>query len=190
MQNTGNDSPLGEEQVPKEKPKHGRRAFLKGVLGAVAALLVIAVAALALRAYGVIRFPWDPTPLPNVSGRIMQGTIDREDEQRKVDDATVRIQLAARPRFDDGDAEGELMIINAPENTCILRVEIRLKDTNQLVYDSGMLPPNTYIEQDKLAVRLDKGEYPAIATVYTYDLENPGEPLSQNGFTQIITILE
>ena len=190
MDNMGNDSASGGEAGVSDNAKDRQTSFIKGMLVTLATLLLIAVVALILHECGVYRFPWEPAPLPNVGGRIQEGTIGTEDEQRIVDNSAVRIQLAARPRFDDGDSEGSLMIINAPENNCIMRVEIHMQETNQLVYDSGMMYPNTYIERDKLTVRLDKGEYPAIATVYTYDLENPGDPLSQNAFTQIITILE
>ena len=174
----------------KRARKKGVHSFVKGALGAVAVIVVLVVAVLVLREYGIIRFPWDPVPIPNVGGRIMEGAMDVESEQRKASDATVNIKLSARPRFDNGDAEGSLVIVNSAENQCIMRVEIRLNDTDQLIYDSGMMQPNTYIEQDKLAVHLEKGEYPATATVFTYGLENPGEPQSRTSFAQIITILE
>ena len=185
VSDTGN-TPQNDQQAQK---KGNPSEFVKGALGAVAVLLLIGVVLVVLHETGIIRYPWEPTPIANVGGQIREGTIDASTEQRQADTSMVNVKLGASPKFDRGDAEGSITIINAAENRRILRVEIRLNETGELLFDSGMMNPNTYIDGGTLAVNLPKGEYPATATVFTYELDDPGEPMSATNFAQMITIL-
>lgn len=198
MSETGNGAPVGNRK-PKQggnrprrgskKAKRGGNSFIKGALGALVMLLLIAAVVLILHQRGVFRFPWEPQPIPNVGGRIMEGKMDMVSQQRIADENMLNIRLGASPKFESGDVEGSITIENVESNGCFMRVEIRLDDTQELIYDSGMMPPNSYIRGDKLLVPLPAGVYPATAAVLTYDLENQDEPLSTTGFAQTITVL-
>ena len=50
-------------------------------------------------------------------------------------------------------------------------MDIRLDSNNQLVFESGEIPPYHYIENAKLSKKLKAGEYDATATISAYDSE-------------------
>ena len=50
-------------------------------------------------------------------------------------------------------------------------VTITRDDTGEIIYVSGLLPPNHHIQEDVLLVDLDAGDYPCTATFTAYDEE-------------------
>lgn len=173
-----------------------RKRVGKWVIGAAMLVLVTLVAAFALREFGMIRFPWDPTPSisPNVGGSIKQGTPGMTPEevqaamQAEADKARVRLKINARPVFERGDKAGSLLMVNSAENNYNMRYVIRLNDTDEVIYDSGLMEPNTYIDNDKLSKVLPQGEYEATADILTYELDDPDNPISRYTANLMITI--
>lgn len=81
--------------------------------------------------------------------------------------------------FQTGDAEGVIMLENSPHNTCLIKCVITA-DVNddgkeEKLYDSGLMPINSHIQEDVLSVDLDKGEYEATATYTAYSTDNVTE---------------
>ena len=115
----------------------------------------------------------------NVKGGIIsEGIISgyTEDEikeilQRKADESTFSFEINSRPIFKDGESEGNLRIANPPYNKYSIEVEIRLDYNNQLVFESGEIPPYHYIENAKLNKKLKAGQYDATATISAFDSE-------------------
>ena len=116
----------------------------------------------------------------NISGGILQeGVIPgyteeqiKEILQRKADESTFSFEINSRPVFKDGKSEGNLRIANPPYNKYLITVEIKLDDNNKIVFKSGEILPNHYIEYAKLNRKLKAGEYNATATINAYDTES------------------
>lgn len=108
-----------------------------------------------------------------------------EAEQAK---ANFSIELNGYPTFADGSSEGNLNIVNPADNALYMEVEIRLDDTDEVIYQSGGIPPNHYIDNDKLTKVLEKGEYNATAYVSITDPDNPETQYNSASFDLIITI--
>lgn len=98
------------------------------------------------------------------------------------------ISLNGKPVFADGESTGDLYIVNPETNLLYMNVEITLDDTGEVIYDSGGIPPNHYIDNDKLAVVLTKGEYAATARVTLYDPDNQDAVYNSANFHLVITI--
>jgi hypothetical protein len=94
---------------------------------------------------------------------------------RVVEEGMFHISINTNPVFQDGTSEGNLEIENVPNNLYSMIVTITLDDTGEQVYDSGLIEPNYHIQKDVLAVDLDAGEYPAVATFTAYDTETQAE---------------
>lgn len=116
----------------------------------------------------------------NVMGGILQeGIIPGYSEeeikeilQRRADESSFSFEINSRPIFKDGKSEGNLRIANPPYNKYLITVEIKLDDNNKIVFKSGEILPNHYIEYAKLNRKLKAGEYNATATINAYDTES------------------
>ena len=116
----------------------------------------------------------------NISGGILQeGVIPgytegqiKEILQRKADESTFSFEINSRPIFKNGESEGNIRIANPPYNKYLITVEIKLDDNNKIVFKSGEILPNHYIEYAKLNRKLKAGEYNATATINAYDTES------------------
>jgi hypothetical protein len=94
---------------------------------------------------------------------------------RVIEEGMFHISINTNPVFNDGKSEGNLEIENVPNNLYSMDVQITLKDSGELVYDSGLLEPNYHIQNDTLSKELEAGEYPAVATFYAYDTDTQDE---------------
>lgn len=90
---------------------------------------------------------------------------------RVVEEGNMSISININPTFLNGTSEGTLQIENSPANLYAQNVDITLDETQQLLYSSGLLDPNYHIQEDKLLVDLDPGNYDCTATFTAYDLE-------------------
>ena len=116
----------------------------------------------------------------NISGGILQeGEIPgyteeqiKEILQRKADESTFSFEINSRPIFKNGESEGNIRIANPPYNKYLITVEIKLDDNNKIVFKSGEILPNHYIEYAKLNRKLKAGEHNATATINAYDTES------------------
>ena len=116
----------------------------------------------------------------NISGGILQeGVIPgyteeqiKEILQRKADESTFSFEINSRPIFKNGESEGNIRIANPPYNKYLITVEKKLDDNNKIVFKSGEILPNHYIEYAKLNRKLKAGEYNATATINAYDTES------------------
>lgn len=88
---------------------------------------------------------------------------------REVEEGMFNISIASTIQFDDGASEGTAYIENVPGNRYLMKVSITDDATGELLYESGVLKPNQYIEKIVLAKDLDAGSYPATATFTAMD---------------------
>jgi len=121
---------------------------------------------------------------PGMTEEELQEALDEEREA-----SMISIEIGAYPTFEDGASEGYLNIVNPAVNSLYLEVEIRLDDTGEVIYESGVIPPNSYIDYDKLSTVLKKGEYSATAYVNAHHPESPDTQYNQAEFSLVVTIL-
>ena len=72
--------------------------------------------------------------------------------------------------FEDGNSSGSIEIVNPGTNVYPIAVDITLSN-GELVYSSGAIYPNQFVENVNLITSLAKGEYQAKATINIYDPE-------------------
>lgn len=102
---------------------------------------------------------------------------------RTVEEGMLNISIASEIKFADGSSEGTAYIENVPSNRYDMSVAITLDDEDdegedEVVYESGIISPNNFIEKIKLNRVLPAGEYPATATFTAYDPSN-GQKVGQ-----------
>lgn len=184
------------QPIPPTAPAKKRKG-LKITLLIIALLLVIALALLLLQQCGIISFNFGQEQEQQgstVGGTIQQGTPGMTMEeilaalQAEADASRIRIKINARPEFESGDAIGSIYIVNSAENAFNMWVNIYLEETGELIYQSGMMPPNSYIDGDKLLVKLPAGEYAATADILAYELEDETKLDTRASASLIITI--
>lgn len=109
-----------------------------------------------------------------------EGTLDgmsaREIEelmQQKADESEFIISINQEPRFTNGLSEGSLRIENSPRNHYLMVVAIyeRKEDgtKGRKLYESGAIRPGSKIENDRLDIELEKGNYPVLVEFSAYD---------------------
>ncbi len=123
---------------------------------------------------------------PNVRvGSITGGT---EDLDKIVDEGMLTFSINSTPVFEDGAANGNLMIENSEINNNRFTVTIVRDDTGEKIYQSGALDPGQYIDDVPLDVDLPAGEYACTATFSTYRLSDDS-PIGQAAAGLTITVL-
>lgn len=106
----------------------------------------------------------------------------------KVQAGYINISMNLAPEFETGTSEGNLMIVNEDINNYPQVVQIYVKDSGELVYESKLIPVGTKIDTGKLLVDLDKGEYPCVAYFHNVDPET-GYSLGKAGAELTIKVL-
>lgn len=131
--------------------------------------------------------PDTPSFAPNASIGALPGKTEEEIQamlNQQVTDKTVAYTVNANPVFEDGKSEGNLMLESPANNINYIEFVIRRDDNNQVLYRSGLLQPNQYIETDKLLVELEKGLYPCTVDITLYDAETyEAKGMTQAGIT-------
>lgn len=128
---------------------------------------------------GFLAFKWyDKNKIQSQEGQLTGtiGTIPglspeelQKELQKKADESLFSFNINSKPVFENGKSEGNLRIANPQYNVYPIEVTIRLEDTNEVIFKSGKIQPNHYIEKAKLTKNLKKGEYKAIATIQAFD---------------------
>ena len=87
----------------------------------------------------------------------------------KVAEGMINISMNTAPYFEDGKAEGNVMIVNESINNYPQKVQIVRNDTGEQIYESGAIAVGSKIERAKLDVALPAGTYEC--TVYFHNLD-------------------
>ena len=88
----------------------------------------------------------------------------------KVAEGMINISMNTAPYFEDGKAEGNVMIVNESINNYPQKVQIVRNDTGEQIYESGAIAVGSKIERAKLDTTLPAGTYEC--TAYFHNL-NP-----------------
>ena len=105
----------------------------------------------------------------------------------KVAEGMINISMNTAPYFEDGKAEGNVMIINESINNYPQQVEFIRNDTGEHIYQSKAIPVGSKIECAALDVELPAGTYECTAMFHNLDPVS-GEIIGTAGAIINITI--
>ncbi len=84
-----------------------------------------------------------------------------------------------------GEKTVQMVLPNPSDNPCYFRFTMTLKDTGEVLYTSGLIPPGMAVKQIKLSRALQKGDYTLQIQVETFSLE---ERTPMNGGVQEVSL--
>ena len=87
----------------------------------------------------------------------------------KVAEGMINISMNTAPYFEDGKAEGNVMIVNESINNYPQQVEFIRNDTGEQIYQSKAIPVGSKIERAALDVELPTGTYECTAMFHNLD---------------------
>ena len=105
----------------------------------------------------------------------------------KVAEGMINISMNTAPYFENGKAEGNVMIVNESINNYPQQVEFIRNDTQEVIYQSKAIPVGSKIERAVLDVELPAGTYECTAMFHNLDPET-GEIIGTAGAIITITI--
>ena len=105
----------------------------------------------------------------------------------KVAEGMINISMNTAPYFENGTAEGNLMLVNESINLYPQKVQIVRNDTGEQIYESGAIAIGSKIERAKLDVVLPAGTYECTAYFHNLDPET-GDIIGTAGAIITITI--
>ena len=159
-----------KENIPEKKTKK------RTVIAVLGVLVILAVILLLLRSCGgegnkVTENTENPGIIYDpvaTQGGWNEADLDQivDGLNQKVEEGMINISMNTSPSFEDGSAEGNLMIVNESVNRYPQVVEITRNDTGDQIYKSGAIPVGSKIERAKLDVDLDAGTYECTALFY------------------------
>jgi len=137
-------------------------------------LLLLAVLAGGLGYY----FYQSKEAVPLISADLLPESGDATDQRlseraQEIADANYfTLQINPEAIFEDGQSTGSIEIVNPGTNVYPIAVDISLLSSGEVIYSSGAIYPNQFVENVALATPLAKGDYPAKATINIYDPES------------------
>ena len=126
---------------------------------------------------GAVEGGWDEADLD----KIVEGL------NEKVEEGMINISMNTAPYFEDGKAEGNVMIVNESINNYPQQVEFIRNDTGEQIYQSNAIPVGSKIERAALDVELPAGTYECTAMFHNLDPVS-GEIIGTAGAIINITI--
>ena len=87
----------------------------------------------------------------------------------KVAEGMINISMNTAPCFENGKAEGNVMIVNESINNYPQQVEFIRNDTQEVIYQSKAIPVGSKIERAALDVELPAGTYECTAMFHNLD---------------------
>ena len=105
----------------------------------------------------------------------------------KVAEGMINISMNTAPYFENGKAEGNVMIVNESINNYPQQVEFIRNDTGEQIYQSKAIPVGSKIERAALDVELPAGTYECTAMFHNLAPET-GDIIGTAGAIITITI--
>lgn len=118
---------------------------------------------------------------------VEEGPLSDSQQSRDVNDDDFTFTINKSIIFKNASSLGNVKIENPKSNKYDFYVEIKLKNKDEVVYKSPILEPNQHITNDYLMVKLNKGSYESVATIFVIDKES-NEIVAQENFEVTIKI--
>ena len=97
----------------------------------------------------------------------------------KIAEGMVDIGISAEPIFERNGKKGRLGIENIAANHYSFQVEVKLDETGEVIYKSGLIDPGYYVEFVELNKTLQAGDYEATAVITTYSPDVTEDRISE-----------
>ena len=158
-------APTAPHPAPPEQKGSRKRAAVIAIICALAAIAIwLLVWLFACNGASLFDQNAQDGQAPYKSAEEMQAELDRV-----VEEGMFNISIASSIQFDEGTSSGTAYIENVPGNHYLMKVAITDDETGEVLYESGVLKPNQFIESIVLTRDLDQGTYPATATFTALD---------------------
>lgn len=108
----------------------------------------------------------------------------------KVEEGMVDIGIAAEPIFEQNGKKGRIGIENIAGNHYSFQVSVRLDDTGEVIYESGLIDPGYYVEFIELNQKMQAGDYEATAIFSTYSLDETEDKIAQTNVKIILHVMD
>lgn len=72
----------------------------------------------------------------------------------------------------------EVPLVNTEGNPCYMRFTVKLKDSGEVLYQSGLVPPGQAIPSIHLSRTLGAGTYWVTVSINTFSLDDSSQPLN------------
>lgn len=108
----------------------------------------------------------------------------------KIAEGMVDIGISAEPIFERNGKKGRLGIENIAANRYSFQVELKLDETGEVIYKSGLIDPGYYIEFVELNKTLQAGDYRATAVVSTYSLDETEDRISEINVKILLHVMD
>lgn len=114
-----------------------------------------------------------------------------EEMENEVQEGYFETYMNTDWTFPDGTSETTNAILgNSPNNKKPIRCEVRLTDTDEVIFKTDVMPVGVELPPFKLDKDLDAGTYDAVCEIYLLDEEKDGTytDYSNAGFNVTITV--
>lgn len=139
------------------------------------ALLLILM--LGISVYFIINNNKNDVPLSidlNATNEEIKGMTDEEIQDllsKKVKETEINMTMSSSVVMKNGKSKANLLIENSLVNQYPQIVEIKLKDSDETIYKSELIPVGYRVDSAELNKKLSKGTHKAIAYFSSYDAE-------------------
>ena len=166
---------------------HEHKSYTRAIaITFLSALVLVVGICLLIRAFGNSGIVYDDAAVEGGWENLSQEEIEAALNE-KVAQGMINISMNTAPVFADGQAEGNVMIVNETINNYPQKVEFVRNDTQEVIYTSNAIPVGSKIEHAALDVDLDAGTYECTALFHNLDPET-GAILGTAGAIINITI--
>ena len=179
------------------KSKEFNKNEKKRIVRLTACILCVIIGFTCLLLFGVRRCRSEKTAPDNgfvMDDNAVEGGWNKVDEDKvrenlnaSVEEGYINISMNTTPVFENGEAEGNLMIVNETINKYPQKVIITRNDNGDVIYESKGIPVGSKIEKAKLLENLPAGTYECTAMFHNMNPDT-GESLGCAGAIIQITV--
>ena len=177
-----------------ETKKENKKTKVIRIAAGVICLIIAATACFLLGLKGCSKDKTDPDNGFVMDDNAVEGGWNKVDEDKvrenlnaSVEEGYINISMNTTPVFENGEAEGNLMIVNETINKYPQKVIITRNDNGDVIYESKGIPVGSKIEKAMLSEDLPAGTYECTAMFHNMNPET-GESLGCAGAIIQITV--
>lgn len=203
-----NDTRLKELERKEEELKKKEKRMRRRIIFLLLLLLLIIISCIYLFRGREIKNDDSMESEIAAEAGIMPGMSPEEIQDRlnrRVAESRLNVSINTEPVFEDGRAKGDVRIENIPGNNYSFKVKITVTDANEnegakdhigdVIMQTGLIAPNSYVYEKALDVNLPRGAYTCTATFTAYkeveqsDGSKKMEEQGQTGVQIIVTVM-
>ncbi len=190
-------SDSAQNEARSEKKSNKAVIILIALLALLVVLLIVVIILLLGRGGKESVNENTPVEQPRAVTQDVRTVVDEESAQtvmeqmrKEVEEGMFECQMSMTWNFVDGKSESnDAYVANSTNNTHPLYFDVYIKDTDELLYKSPVLPVGTDLKNIKLDRELPAGKYEATVMYTLLKDEESQEEISGAGFVITINVL-